>query len=287
MLTAADILAALAAAREKGEPIAIVSTLPKTSSESGEDVSAQSPGGPGTLRILIGADGSRVAGGLDSDDLEQKAASIAVQMIKDDLKEITAVEIDGRRLMVEISRPPLELIVCGGGHVGRAVVHAARFLDFAVTVIDDRADFASRERFPDPGVQVVASDFVQALQVMKFTSATHVVIVTRGHKHDEICLREVVQRPARYIGMIGSRRRTTTIREHLRKQGVGMELLRRVNAPIGLDIGAQTPEEIALAIMSEIVMVRRGGTGAPKGARMLFKDGPEVSGSKSGEKVPE
>ena len=87
--------------------------------------------------------------------------------------------------------------------------------------------------------------------------------------------------------MIGSRRRTTTIREHLRKQGVGVELLSRVNAPIGLDIGAQTPEEIALAIMSEIVMVRRGGSGAPKGARMLFKGGTEVSGSRSGEEVPE
>ena len=149
---------------------------------------------------------------------------------------------------------------------------AARFLNFAVTVIDDRADFASRERFPDENVRVIANDFVQALRSISITPASHIVIVTRGHRHDEICLREVIERPARYIGMIGSRRRTTTIREHMRKEGVGVELLKRVHAPIGLDIGAQTPEEIAVAILSEIVLVRRGGTGAPKGARMLYKD---------------
>jgi len=101
---------------------------------------------------------------------------------------------------------------------------------------------------------------------LKITRGAHIVIVTRGHKHDEICLREVIERGARYIGMIGSRRRTTTIREHLRREGVAAEFLRRVHAPIGLDIGAQTPEEIALAIMAEIVLARRGGGGAPKSA---------------------
>jgi xanthine dehydrogenase accessory factor len=101
---------------------------------------------------------------------------------------------------------------------------------------------------------------------LRIAQATHIVIVTRGHKHDEICLREVIQKPARYIGMIGSRRRTTTIREHLRREGAAAEFLRRVHAPIGLDIGAQTPEEIALAILAEIVLVRRGGSGSPKSA---------------------
>jgi xanthine dehydrogenase accessory factor len=102
------------------------------------------------------------------------------------------------------------------------------------------------------------------LQSLNITPATHIVIVTRGHRHDEICLQAVIDQPARYIGMIGSRRRTTTIRERLKREGVAPELLRRVHAPIGLDIGALTPEEIALAIMAEVVLVRRGGTGAPK-----------------------
>jgi xanthine dehydrogenase accessory factor len=101
---------------------------------------------------------------------------------------------------------------------------------------------------------------------LKITQASHLVIVTRGHRHDEICLREVIEKPARYIGMIGSRRRATTIREHLRREGVAPEHLRRVHSPIGLDIGAITPEEIALAILAEIILARRGGSGAPKGA---------------------
>jgi xanthine dehydrogenase accessory factor len=139
-------------------------------------------------------------------------------------------------------------------------------LDFKITVIDDRPEFSSREKFPDPGVRLITGDFTEALRSLKITQASHLVIVTRGHRHDEICLREVIEKPARYIGMIGSRRRSTTIREHLRREGVGAEHLRRVHSPIGLDIGAITPEEIALAILAEIILARRGGSGAPKGA---------------------
>ena len=267
MLTPADISNALALARDNGETIAIISVLPNTSSEAASM-------GPDNLRLLVDSKGERVAGGLGSSEIEKKAAHHAREVIRNDRVDITALEIDGHRVLIEIARPPEHVIICGGGHVGRAVAKAARFLDFSVTVIDDRADFVSRERFPDERVQLMASDFVQALRELQFNRATHVVIVTRGHKHDEICLREVIERPARYIGMIGSRRRTTTIREHLRKEGVSVELLKRVHAPVGLDIGAQTPEEIALAIMSEVIMVRRGGTGLSKGARMLYKAEP-------------
>lgn len=268
MLTPIDIGNALAAAREKGEPIAIISILPIASSDGRLTNPSEN------LRLLVGANGERIAGGLGSLEIEHKASQLALELIRNDRLDISAQEIDGRRVIIEVARPPERLIICGGGHVGRAVAGAARFLNLSVTVIDDRADFVSRERFPDENVQLIAADFVQALQGLHFTASTHVVIVTRGHKHDEICLKEVIERPARYIGMIGSRRRTTTIREHLRKEGVSVESLKRVHAPVGLDIGALTPEEIALAIMSEIVMVRRGGTGMPKGARMLYKAEP-------------
>ena len=256
MLTAKEIAHALAGAEERGEPVAIVSIVEP----------------PGSERLLVRADGTAIAGSLGSLEIDEKARNSAVEIIRDERQEITTVSIEGLRLLFEVSRPPLELIVCGGGHVGRAVALAGRFLNFAVTVIDDRADFASRERFPDTNIRVIADDFVRALESIPITPASHIVIVTRGHRHDEICLNEVIKRPARYIGMIGSRRRTTTIRERLRKEGVGLEFLQRVHAPIGLDVGAQTPEEIALAILAEIVLVRRGGTGASKGARMLYKD---------------
>ncbi|MFN0121961.1 MAG: XdhC family protein, partial [Blastocatellia bacterium] len=230
-------------------------------------------------RLLVGEQGAPAGGTLGSAALDKLAATHAATLITDEKQEITtapvrellaAYEMDTdaqeaeTRLLFEISRPVPALIICGGGHVGQAVARAGRLLDFAVTVIDDRAEFAARDKFPDPEVRLIAADFIEALQSLRITPAAHLVIVTRGHKHDEMCLREVIGQPARYIGMIGSRRRTTTIRAMLRRDGVAPELLRRVHAPIGLDIGAQTPEEIAMAILGEIILTRRGGTGMPK-----------------------
>lgn len=277
IITAAEIAAALDRARFEGRALIIVTRLADGAANT------QLP------RLLVDEDGCIMGGALGSRACEEIAARYARFVAADDRLEITVAgvetiiaalddadrefhspdgidDIAGVRLLFEVSRPPLELIVCGGGHVGRATAIAARMLDFSVTVIDDRAEFVSRERLPDPQIRLLADDFTRALQGLNITPASHVVIVTRGHRHDEICLREVVDKPARYIGMIGSRRRTTTIREHMRREGVAAEHLRRVHAPIGLDIGAQTPEEIALAILAEIVLVRRGGSGRPKSA---------------------
>lgn len=259
MLTAAEISSAIENALSVGKPLAIISVM-----ANGDNTIEP-------LKLLIDGDGRTAGGTLGNASLDEIAARHAVSLMADDRKEIVVVGADelptgDLRLLFEISRPPLELIVCGGGHVGQAVARAGRFLDFKVTVIDDREDFASRDKFPDETIQLVADDFSAALQSLPITPASHIVIVTRGHRHDEICLQEVIAKPARYIGMIGSRRRTTTIRERLKREGVAPELLRRVHAPIGLDIGAMTPEEIALAIMAEIVLVRRGGTALPKSA---------------------
>ncbi|HEX9001146.1 MAG TPA: XdhC family protein [Blastocatellia bacterium] len=274
MLTASEIAQALEASLKAGHSLAIVSLMARDGRIDEH-----------TARLLVAGDGALIGGSLGDSVLDAAAARQAVALLADDRREIVVAdaneltasssgEIDLQafgqvRLLFEISRPPLELIVCGGGHVGQAVAIAGRFLDFNVTVIDDRADFASREKFPDERIRLIADDFVAALRSLRITPATHIVIVTRGHRHDEICLQEVIGSPARYIGMIGSRRRTTTIRERLKREGVAPELLRQVHAPIGLDINALTPEEIALAILAEIVLVRRGGSGAPKSA-----DGP-------------
>jgi len=275
MLTATDISEALARAATEGQALAIVSLVMSRGEVPSE-----------LKRLLVAEEGMTVGGTLGDRELNEIAARYARRLMTDDRQEIVTSSVSEMmaaladeletipppaltadlRLLIEISRPPLELVVCGGGHVGRAVAIAGRMLDFVVTVIDDRAEFVARDRFPDPTIRLVADDFTRALQSLKITPATHIVIVTRGHRHDEICLQEVIDKPARYLGMIGSRRRTTTIREHLRREGVAAELLRRVHAPIGLDIGAQTPEEIAIAILAEIVLVRRGGEGRPKSA---------------------
>ncbi|MDX2030853.1 MAG: XdhC family protein [Blastocatellia bacterium] len=271
MLNAADISLALARTLGDGRALAIVSLLAR----DGTALAVPE-------RMLVEEGGAVAGGTLGERSLDEAAGRYAAAMIADEKREVAvagpaelfAEEADRRRLgelrvLLEVSRPQPEVIVCGGGHVGQALARAARFLDFAVTVIDDRPEFTSRARFPDERIRLITDDFVAALRSLSLTRASHIVIVTRGHRHDEICLKEVVEKPARYIGMIGSRRRTTTIREHLRREGVSPESLHRVHAPIGLDIGAQTPEEIALAILAEIVLVRRGGAGRPKSA-----DGP-------------
>jgi xanthine dehydrogenase accessory factor len=265
MLSATEISFVLKQSLAHGESLCIVSLMETDGL----------PAGP-IVRLLVKEDGATAGGSLGDRALDEISARHAVALMKDERQEISVAElselaegehwIGEARLLFEISRPPLELIICGGGHVGQAVAKAAALLDFKITVIDDRPEFSSREKFPDPGVRLITGDFVEALRSLKITQASHLVIVTRGHRHDEICLREVIEKPARYIGMIGSRRRSTTIREHMRREGVGAEHLRRVHSPIGLDIGAITPEEIALAILAEIVLARRGGNGAPKGA---------------------
>ncbi|MBI2917142.1 MAG: XdhC family protein [Chloroflexi bacterium] len=172
---------------------------------------------------------------------------------------------------LEVVEPAPTVVVIGAGHVGQAVARLAKMFDFRVVVVDDRPDFASRERFPTAD-QVIAGEFLAALRSLPIGPTTYVVLVTRGHRHDEVCLRQAAVSPAAYVGMIGSRRRVRIVLQHLAEDGVPAEALARVHSPIGLDIGAETPEEIALSIMAEIVKEKRGGTGesmklaSPKGA---------------------
>lgn len=161
---------------------------------------------------------------------------------------------------VEVVRPPT-LLVVGGGHVGGFVAKLGKMVGFQVAVLDDRPEFANRERFPDAD-QIICEDFVPALERFPITDSTFVVVVTRGHKQDEISVRTVVSSEAAYIGMIGSKRRASAVMKLLADSGVPRDLLDRVHSPIGLDIHAETPEEIAVSIIAEIIMTRLGGTGA-------------------------
>ena len=135
-----------------------------------------------------------------------------------------------------------------------------RMLGFRVAVLDDRPMFANEERFPDAN-EVIAAPFGETLASYPLDGQTYVVLMTRGHAHDLECLEQVIDKPVAYLGMIGSRRRVKGVLDMVRGEGHAEELLARVHAPIGLDIGALTPEEIALSVMAEVVKARRGGTG--------------------------
>jgi xanthine dehydrogenase accessory factor len=164
------------------------------------------------------------------------------------------------RLMLEVFEAPARLVIVGGGHVGLAIATLANLVGFGVTVIDDRPEFANTERFP-MAESVLCGDIDEILDETRVDETTFVVLVSRGHQVDTLALRHVAERGAAYVGMIGSRRRTGTVLQQLAADGIDADALARVHTPIGLDIGAETPEEIALSILAEIVLVRRGGTG--------------------------
>ncbi len=160
-------------------------------------------------------------------------------------------------LFVEPFPPAARLLVLGGGHIARPLAAIGAMLDYEVTVIDDRPSFANQDRFPQAKA-VICEDFAPALRQETIDASTSVVIVTRGHQHDLKCLEYVLRSQPGYVGMIGSRRRVGMVRQYLAAGGFPSDLIDRVYMPIGLDIGAETPEEIALSIAAQLIAVRRG-----------------------------
>jgi len=166
------------------------------------------------------------------------------------------------QVFFEVMPAPPKLIVVGAGHIAVPLVKIAKVLDFYVTVIDDRLLYANRERFPDAD-EVRVGDMAQMLKEMTITPSCYIVLITRGHAYDEPCLRVVLPSQAKYIGMIGSRRRIKACFQRFRDQDkIAEELIEKVYAPIGLDIATETPAEIALSILGEVIKVRRGGKAA-------------------------
>ena len=175
----------------------------------------------------------------------------------------------GARVLYERIEPEPHVVVCGAGHVGAALAQLAHLVGYRVTLVDDRADFVTRARFPETEIELVAAHggWTEALQNILGTGRGHyVAVVTRGHNEDEECMRAVLAVRPDYVGMIGSRRRTNIVLARLRETDSDDDILREVRAPIGLDIGAVAPEEVALAILAEIIATRRGGTCAPLSA---------------------
>ncbi|MBZ5646688.1 MAG: XdhC/CoxI family protein [Acidobacteriia bacterium] len=165
-------------------------------------------------------------------------------------------------VFVEPVMPVPQLYLFGAGHVSLHLYKVARQAGFDVTVVDDREAYANRERFPEAR-EIHADDFDHACSQLSLNENSYLVIVTRGHRDDMRVLRWAAGTPARYIGMIGSKRKVIEIYKELEREGIAREKLERVHAPVGLDIGAITPEEIAVAIVAELIAVRRGVEAGP------------------------
>jgi len=164
-------------------------------------------------------------------------------------------------IFVEPVTPPQQLFLFGAGHLAQSISKVASLAGFAITVVDDRETFANPERFPD-GTEVIAGEYEAIFPKLKMPAASYVVIVTRGHRDDLRVLRLAVQQPVRYLAMVGSKKKVIGLVKELEKEGVPRERFARLFAPMGLEIGAVTPEEIAISVVAEMIAVRRDPEGA-------------------------
>ena len=160
------------------------------------------------------------------------------------------------RCLIEPPTTVVQLVILGAGHIALPLATMAKILGYEVTVVDDRPSFANHIRF-NTADTVICNDFEQAIDEITISPQTFVVIITRGHRYDKVCLQKVIYQPAAYIGMIGSRKRVKALIAELEEEGVPSELLQKLYSPIGLKIGAETPEEIAVSILGELIKVQR------------------------------
>jgi xanthine dehydrogenase accessory factor len=214
-------------------------------------------------KMMLTADGLKKKGDLQLSWLEDQAAELVRANQSDGMFKtaslVNPANLEQRAtVMIDPYLAPPELIILGGGHIALPLANIGHLLGYQVMVIDDRPDFVSAGRFTGVYKSICCS-FDDIENILNLGPASSVVIVTRGHMHDLDCLRRVVKYPLAYLGMIGSRRKIKMIRQQLLEDGIDMEKIEKVRMPIGLDIGAQTPAEIAVCIAGEMIKDRRGG----------------------------
>ena len=221
-----------------------------------------------TAKMLVRDDGS-IAGTIGGGCVEAEVWQAAREVMEEEKPRTLTFNLNNNpkydtglvcggtlEIFIEPVLPPALLYIFGAGHVAYNLYKVALIAGFDVIVIDDRESYANRERFPDAR-EVIAADFEGATQQLHVPESAYIVIVTRGHRDDMRVLRWALNANARYLGMIGSRRKTIAIYKELESEGVAAEKFVQVHAPVGLEIGAITPEEIAVAIVAEMIAVRR------------------------------
>lgn len=254
-----EVLEAVLRAEASGEAAALVTVV------ATEGSTPQKAG----ARMLVRADGSQV-GTIGGGCVEAEMARLARQALASRKARLAGYDLTpeqagedglvcGGRMQVFIEPIEGQPILClfGAGHVAQPLAHLAHVAGFRVEVLDDRLRFANPQRFPD-AERVLVDDFSAGAAQLSLGPNTYAVVVTRGHKGDAEALRAVLGRGLRYVGLLGSRPKMVHVFQALLEQGLRPEELEYVHTPVGLDIGAQTPEEIAVSILAEMIAVRRG-----------------------------
>ena len=267
-----EVFTAVSEALDKGEPAALV-TIVSTTGSTPQRVGA---------KMLVFPDGrlvGTIGGGCYENDAFWKAREAITNRkpqlvhyeLDDDFAQETGLICGGQMsVYIEPIEPSPELYVIGAGHVGYHLATMAQEVGFAVHVVDDREKFASRERFPN-ATEVVTEDIPAWLARTTLPAHAYVVIVTRGHNNDLDALRALAPRDLRYVGLIGSRAKVARISDQLLSEGMTPEVLKQVHAPIGLEIGAVTPQEIAVSILAELIAVKHGKIKSRDAAELSMK----------------
>ncbi len=253
-----DIYQEIVRLKAEGEEAALVTIVSATGSTPREE----------GAKMLVKPDGS-ILGTIGGGSLEAQVIEEAVKVIKQGKPKrlhmsLTAQEAEEAGMIcggdlevfIEPVLTPPTLYLFGGGHIALALSKMGKLCGFNITVVDDRAEFASAERFPEAET-IFDGEFTKSFARVKIDKSSYIVIVTHGHQHDERVLEWAVGTAAKYIGMIGSQTKNEAIFSHLLAKGISQAQLDRVHAPIGLEIEAQTPEEIAVSILAEVIKVRR------------------------------
>lgn len=232
-----------------GKAAALVTLLDRNSRQSGSG------------KVLIGNNSDILSGKIDRSILSQvqNLASDHIARGQSAIAEVLAAHGKTEHLFINVYMPSPRLIILGGGHVGAALCRIAGQLDYEIVLVDDRPAFADQTIHPQAH-RLICEKFDRALDQLEPSPSDFIVIVTRGHQHDRLCLEKALNRKAAYIGMIGSRRRVSKQLREFAESGYPDEQLSRVHAPIGLPIGAVTEAEIAISILAEITRVRRNNS---------------------------
>jgi xanthine dehydrogenase accessory factor len=244
---------------DRGKTIALI-TIVETKGSTPREVGA---------KMVVGKDGL-IAGTIGGGITEARVIEEAKQVLKEGKRKLITYHLTKEqaaleegaicggemKVFVDVLQPKEEVLIFGAGHIAVCVSKLAKMVGFKVTVVDSRKEFANQDRFPEAD-KIIAEETEKTLKHLKITPSTYIIIVTRGHLKDEEVLGSVIKLGAAYIGMIGSRKKNATVFQRLTKKGISQEELDKVHTPIGIDINAQTPEEIAVSIMAEIIQVRR------------------------------
>lgn len=263
MINANHLLPELLAAQEAGEPV-VLATVIKARGSVPRHAGA---------KMLVYADG-RIAGTIGGGEMESRVIQAALETLQTGAPRTLPISLVSPQqgdpgvcggeleIFVEPYLPPATLLVVGCGHVGRAVAELGHWLGYRVAVTDDRPELATAENIPDADVYL-PGDFADVADQITITVQTYVIVVTRNVNVDRALIPHLLQSPAAYIGVMGSRRRWAETRRLLLADGVPEAALTRIRSPLGLELNAETPAEIAVSILAEVTMLRHGGDGAP------------------------